>query len=150
MYILNHNKPVVPVVNPFYPFRVWILVLRQITYKRTSPTAGKALSSKGWMAFSGTHLQHEIVSYSKLHFICHTWKVYLSPWNFDLRINLFYSPSLISLTYHWFVDAKRHWKYNAVILLTSCFVEHNAVKIVFFSQIGNLPCIFFSCRVTTR
>ena len=141
----------------FSPFRVWILVLRQIIYKRTSLTAGKALSSKGWMAFSGTHsllihihsTRKEIV-YSKLHFTYHTWKVYLSPWNFELRVNLFDSLSLISSTYHWFIDAKRHWKYNAVILMTSYFVEHNAVKIIFFSQIGNFPCIVFPCRVTTR
>ena len=97
------------------------------------------------MAFSGTYLQHEIV-HSKLHFICHTWKVYLSPWNSELRVNLFDSPSHILSTYHWFIDAKRHWKYNAVILMTSYFVEHNAVKIVFFQSNRE----FFSCWVTTR
>ena len=76
--------------------------------------------------------RREIV-YSKLHFTYHTWKVYLSPWNFELRVNLFDSPSLISSTYHWFIDAKRHWKCNAVILMMPYFVEHNAVKIIFFS-----------------
>ena len=76
--------------------------------------------------------RREIV-YSKLHFICHTWKVYLSPSNSELRVNLFDSPSLISSTYHWFIDAKRHWKCNAVILMMPYFVEHNAVKIIFFS-----------------
>ena len=99
-----------------------------------------------WDSFTA---QREIV-YSKLHFICHTWKVYPSPWNFELRVNLFDSPSLISSTYHWFIDAKRHWKCNAVILMMPYFVEHNAVKIIFFSsQIGNFPCIVFSrtdCR----
>ena len=82
-----------------------------------------------WDSFTA---QREIV-HSKLHFTYHTWKVYLSPWNFELRVNLFDSPSLISSTYHWFIDAKRHWKCNAVILMMPYFVEHNAVKIVFFS-----------------
>ena len=82
-----------------------------------------------WDSFTA---QREIV-HSKLHFIYHTWKVYLSPWNFELRVNLFDSPSLISSTYHWFIDAKRHWKYYAVILMMPYFVEHNAVKIIFFS-----------------
>ena len=99
-----------------------------------------------WDSFTA---QREIV-YSKLHFICHTWKVYPSPWNFELRVNLFDSPSLISSTYHWFIDVKRHWKYYAVILMTPYSVEHNAVKIILFSsQIGNFPCIVFSrtdCR----
>ena len=82
-----------------------------------------------WDSFT---TRREIV-YSKLHFTYHTWKVYLSPWNFELRVNLFDSPSLISSTYHWFIDAKRHWKCNAVILMMPYFVEHNAVKIIFFS-----------------
>ena len=87
--------------------------------------------------------RREIV-YSKLHFIYHTWKVYLSPWNFELRVNLFDSPSLISSTYHWFIDAKRHWKCNAVILMMPYFVEHNAVKIIFFPVKSVISLVLFS------
>ena len=93
-----------------------------------------------WDSFTA---QREIV-YSKLHFICHTWKVYLSPWNFELRVNLFDSPSLISSTYHWFIDAKRHWKCNAVILMMPYFVEHNAVKIIFFPVKSVISLVLFS------
>ena len=93
-----------------------------------------------WDSFTA---QREIV-HSKLHFICHTWKVYLSPWNFELRVNLFDSPSLISSTYHWFIDAKRHWKYYAVILMMPYFVEHNAVKIIFFPVKSVISLVLFS------
>ena len=93
-----------------------------------------------WDSFTA---QREIV-YSKLHFICHTWKVYPSPWNFELRVNLFDSPSLISSTYHWFIEAKRHWKYYAVILMMPYFVEHNAVKIIFFPVKSVISLVLFS------
>ena len=93
-----------------------------------------------WDSFTA---QREIV-YSKLHFTYHTWKVYLSPWNFELRVNLFDSPSLISSTYHWFIEAIRHWKYYAVILMMPYFVEHNAVKIIFFPVKSVISLVLFS------
>ena len=99
-----------------------------------------------WDSFTA---QREIV-YSKLHFICHTWKVYPSPWNFELRVNLFDSPSLISSTYHWFIDVKRHWKILRRDFDDALFCRAQCSQNNFFSsQIGNFPCIVFSrtdCR----
>ena len=99
-----------------------------------------------WDSFT---TRKEIV-HSKLHFICHTWKVYLSPWNFELRVNLFDSPSLISSTYHWFIDAKTALKILRRDFDDALFCRAQCSQNNFFSsQIGNFPCIVFSrtdCR----